>query len=1312
MGFRTFSRRFVSALIGIALIGSLHWSPIAKPLTADASSSARKSSKAMGNGDTMDLMALGVAEDASQEDAMENAATPKPSPTPSFPNPEKSTVSVTTSLDGEPEAIVALPTFVFDDFATWNVYDHYDNPLWDDSAPEPSDASNPAHPLFHWKEPYADERYYDLDTAAGLLDMEEQVFGPDAPRIDGSPSVARFSRHVYAQPVDGGLSIAFLGYGETFKTDWAIAPDAAQDGESVRFDIDLTRLDAHATAGFGIFVNAGVDLATLKGYALYWKLNGDLKGTLELIDISHGTKASALHDGLVGSQRLSNVGSATKLGAFDWTKRSASALRVEIVTRSDSVQATVQPFRNGKALSDADVYDVALTDTGHRGYGPFVNFNGSQHTCPRLSSLSFSMQAPSDSKNTALSENDESDAQCSVTFAADAHGTLSGSQSETLKRGDTIAQIPQALPDEGYAFAYWRDQQGNRYTDEELAARMLDANASFTAVFTPIASYTIHYDSGANGSLRGAVTEQVLLGMAPKTIPTPVGQEGYEFSHWVDEKGTVYTSTRIARTTVQDDMGFTAVFKKSNPFTVTFEADPHGRLEGAETEFVSQDDSPTQVPKPIADRFYVFKYWEDQDGTRYPNAAAIETLAIRKSMAFTAHFDEGAPLSVHYAAGKNGSLRGLTLEMVRPGHAPAQLPAPVPKPNYQFAYWRDQNGIAYDSDAALLDLPIATATTFTAIFELADHHVAYTAGAHGALRGTAHETVVYGSHPQKPPIPVPGPGYTFAYWEDQDETRYDSIVDLRAIVVLSDTSLHAVFERDALDVRFDAGAHGSLSGGLASQSVKKGERVSQIPSPRADSGYRFQYWRDQNGARYESEKALLAHAIEDDMRFIAVFDEARMAVSYVADSGGKLNGAEEYPSVRVGSKLSSLAPAPQPVANDGFRFVEWRGADGKAIDPGEAVADENASMITAIFERDDRVLIQISFEAAGPGSLHPDAATTFTVALDEGGRAMLGQSAGFEEPQLLPDASVDPSARFFGWEDAKGRAIPDLKSHIVSESATLFAVFDTDTDEDGLPDSRQTRIYTVTFEAKGGGQLRGAAAFLVAAQSGATLADAMGGYVQPQPVSTAGKAVFYRFEDADGNEIPNTARFSVHSDAVIYARFADDANDDGIADPIQNKYVLTFVSGSEGQIVGANSITLLGGLKGDHTPLRAQDAVGASINAPNVTANEGFAFVGWTPMFDPVTLEVRSDMTFAAIFQPETRIRFLFNGTVWRTFHAATGTSYANFLNGAALPDPKAPKGYHFIGWLAADGRILSTATLQSWKVESDATFAAAFQAD
>jgi predicted outer membrane repeat protein len=283
-----------------------------------------------------------------------------------------------------------------------------------------------------------------------------------------------------------------------------------------------------------------------------------------------------------------------------------------------------------------------------------------------------------------------------LTYTADANGTITGTSSQTVNHGASGTQVT-AVANTGYHFVNW--------SDGILTASRTDTNAtadkSVTATFA-INTYALTYAAGEHGSISGSSSQTVNHG-ADGTEVTAVADEDYHFVSWSDG---VLTAARTDAS-VTGDISVTATFAL-NAYALTYTAGEHGSITGTSPQAVNHGASGTEVTA-VADTGYHFVSWSD----------GILT-AARTDTNVTADFNVTATFAINtytltYTAGANGSITGTTSQTVNHGASGTEVTA-VADTGYHFVSWSD--GLL---TASRTDTNITGNITVTAAFALNNH---------------------------------------------------------------------------------------------------------------------------------------------------------------------------------------------------------------------------------------------------------------------------------------------------------------------------------------------------------------------------------------------------------------------------------------------------------------------------------------------------------------------------------------------------------------------------------------------------------------
>jgi uncharacterized repeat protein (TIGR02543 family) len=275
-----------------------------------------------------------------------------------------------------------------------------------------------------------------------------------------------------------------------------------------------------------------------------------------------------------------------------------------------------------------------------------------------------------------------------VTFQAGAHGTLTGTTSQTVNYGSNCTAVT-PVPDLGYHFTGWTgDYVGS---ENPLTVTNVTADMTITASFA-IDTHTVTFQAGAHGSLTGTTPQTVNYG-ANCTPVTPVPDLGYHFTGWTGDY--VGNDNPLTITNVTADMTITASFA-IDTHTVTFQAGAHGSLTGTTPQTVNYGSNCTPVT-PVPDLGYHFTGWTgDYVGSDNP----LTVTNVTADMTVTASFAL-LVYTVTFAAEAGGSVQGAATQVVPYGAATAPVTA-IPADGWAFVRWNGRDGFESEQNPLTL----------------------------------------------------------------------------------------------------------------------------------------------------------------------------------------------------------------------------------------------------------------------------------------------------------------------------------------------------------------------------------------------------------------------------------------------------------------------------------------------------------------------------------------------------------------------------------------------------------------------------------
>ncbi|KAL0248203.1 hypothetical protein GEMRC1_003439 [Eukaryota sp. GEM-RC1] len=326
--------------------------------------------------------------------------------------------------------------------------------------------------------------------------------------------------------------------------------------------------------------------------------------------------------------------------------------------------------------------------------------------------------------------------------------------SQQVEHGDFL--IVTAIPDPGYVFIQWNDQN----TDNPRTIHDVQAVLVITAEFTLIV-YTVDIESSVGGFTNPEGSQQVEHG--DSLIVTAIPDPGYVFIQWNDQ----ITDNPRTIHDVQADLVITAEFTLI-VYTVDIESSVGGftNLEGSQQ--VEHGDS--LIVTAIPDPGYVFIQWNDQSTD---NPRTIHD--VQADLVITAEFT-----LIVYTVDIESSVGGFTdpegSQQVE--HGDSLIVTAIPDPGYVFIQWNDQST---DNPRTIHD--VQADLVITAEFTLIVYTVDIESSVGGFTDPEGSQQVEHGD--SLIVTAIPDPGYVFIQWNDQSTDNPRTIHDVQADLVIT-----------------------------------------------------------------------------------------------------------------------------------------------------------------------------------------------------------------------------------------------------------------------------------------------------------------------------------------------------------------------------------------------------------------------------------------------------------------------------------------------------------------------------------------------
>jgi PKD repeat protein len=339
-----------------------------------------------------------------------------------------------------------------------------------------------------------------------------------------------------------------------------------------------------------------------------------------------------------------------------------------------------------------------------------------------------------------------------LTYTARAGGTITGPNPQAVEHGGSGSPVT-AVADACFHFVRWSDGR----TDNPRTDTNVTADQTFDAVFAASGPYTLTYEAGTGGSIRGTSLQTVDCGHDGSQV-TAVPDSCSSFVDWSD--GT--TDNPRTDRNVTADLTVTANFAADGPYTLTYTTSDGGTISADASQTVACGDDGSEVSAD-PDPCHHFVKWSDG-----------RTESLRTDTDVTADVTVTAIFAVDcytldYAAEAGGGVEGDTHQTVNCGASGTEVRV-VPDSCHDFAGWSDDS-----FDIRRTDTNVTEGVSVTATFTAKDPYTLdYEASAGGEVSGESLQTISCGEDGSQVTA-VPEEDYEFLDWSDgsTDNPRRD-----------------------------------------------------------------------------------------------------------------------------------------------------------------------------------------------------------------------------------------------------------------------------------------------------------------------------------------------------------------------------------------------------------------------------------------------------------------------------------------------------------------------------------------------------------
>lgn len=565
--------------------------------------------------------------------------------------------------------------------------------------------------------------------------------------------------------------------------------------------------------------------------------------------------------------------------------------------------------------------------------------------------------------------------------------------------------------------------------------------------------------------------------------------------------------------------------------------------------------------------------------------------------------------------------------------------------------------------------------------------------------------------------------------------------------------------------------------------ITPGEKIGtgRFPSNNPTNGSKhFVGWNDQ--ATGQGNPVTADTLVNSSINAYAIWRDDYATVNFIPKTPAKIKQSDgtfdektvtHYPEIKTG--ITEFPAVELPATGDAT-YLGWKHVEGnkvygpdyidisgkilKALD-GLTMQHGDTHNFELVIDSDvnkdqipdsEQALYTLEFKVdSSKGSFASSTAKTeFYVAGPKGSKngdsIVIGSST--HDTVVVPVVNSGSAAFTGKWKDTKtGTTIDnaDVLKYTITQNTVLEAVFDTDDNGDGIPDSEQA-LYVVEFKTAGSkGTQSGTAKYWVAGPQGSKQGDVVTigsayhiaefgvpgvkvSFTAPSVTAIGSNAFLNEWEVGSTKyDESNISSWTFKDHTVLNAVFDSDDNGDGIPDSKQAKYEVKFEAGSDGSISGKTTATVIErGTTGGKGSDKLGNAIGG-FTPPTAKPDAGYEFTGWVvkgttgSLIDSADLEdevISGDVTYVAQFvrskpQGGGGVNGGFNITIQGPSNTTGGGTVEVMPGtkvGAANPpfvSPNDPKRYEVKTYTDQNGKSYTPDQIKNMVPTEDMTFTA-----
>lgn len=457
----------------------------------------------------------------------------------------------------------------------------------------------------------------------------------------------------------------------------------------------------------------------------------------------------------------------------------------------------------------------------------------------------------------------------SITYKSEGQIISNGANPATYQIGNTT-ELQNLSDKEGAVFVGWRDME----TGQPIAVLPGDDPRNLTLEAIWSYTYRIEYITGTSETITDNTAHETNEYVA---LSKPqVSKEGYIFSHWIDQKGSVFTD-KIPANTYTKDVGIVKLTAVWEPITykLTFKAEGFSDYPKI-IEFTAESEEINDFPQ-LDKRGYIFQGW--YNGTEKVTSIPKGTSA---DISLTAKWEQIAYNLVYKY--NLGGLADQSDSYTVETYASKSLPVVAKRNDYDFAGWYmngvKQDVVPFDWETKQTPISFTLEAKWTVIPYAVKFDLNYEGG--GMLEGNQY---TYNAEQGMENLPdktvATRTGYTLKGWYENAQGTGEPITKIAAGT--GEKTLYAQWTPNSYHITYHWNGGDELSSAPITFIYNEGTTLPTAEEMRKDH-YAFAGWtREASSTNYVTQ--IEASQYAEDQIFYAQWTPAIYTIQFNTNGG-------------------------------------------------------------------------------------------------------------------------------------------------------------------------------------------------------------------------------------------------------------------------------------------------------------------------------------------------------------------------------------------------------------------------------------------